>query len=1017
LDVYDPVIRQFGKQWSVIDMQKLDGVRRRFDNYRLLMPTRITEILLVSSLYDAYTLEEDGTLEEILWDQYLERGLSQVPHIRKVPDVQTALTVIRNEKIDLVLTMSQAGDESTLGLARKAKAIRASLPIALLATDRVSLERLAPVAREAGIDRVFLWHNDPGLLLAIIKYFEDLANIDHDTKLGGVRAILLVEDSISHYSAFLPTMYTVIMQLTRQLIDDGLNHLHKQLRMRSRAKVILAETYEEAQSLVDRYGSHILGVISDVQFWKDGELCDQAGFELTRMLRSRVVDLPICLQSADPDKNRAGAEELRVYFVDKNSPSMLSELRTFLKDYMGFGDFVFRGQNGQEFMRAANTKELIQKLKTAPLEAVLYHAGRQDFSHWMRARGELIIADQLYPKRITDFPEPEMIRNYIITVIEQVQRDKQRDVITEYKPGKDPKEMEFMRLGRGSLGGKARGIAFLRFLLSRVKLDTAHRGVKIVVPSTLVICSVEFERFLDDNGLRPVVLDPDMEYKDLKERFVSGRIHKSLRDNLRAYLEKMNVPLAVRSSSILEDSQHLPLAGLYDTVMLPNNRENMEDRLTDLVTAIKLVWASTFGPNPKAYFKQSNYRVEEEHMSVIIQQIGGSEHGSHFYPTFSGVAQSHNFYPVSYMKPEEGIVQIAMGLGKMVVEGGSSLRFSPRYPQLLPQFSNSRDWLYLSQKQFYGLSLAASQNGQTCIPGRVELLPLTEAEDAGVLQQIGSVYQQESDLLVDSFFYKGPRVVTFNKVLKNSQFPLCSVLIDLLGLCEDAMRTPAEIEFAVDIPKGSGVPTIYLLQLRPMTSRSRWQPVVIDDNHVEAAVGRTRMAHGNGIYENINDIVLVKPETFEKRFTREIAAEVGDMNKRMVNEGRPYMLIGYGRWGSTDPWMGIGVQWSQIAGVKVLVEVGLPDFNVDPSQGTHFFQNVTSLNIGCISIPHGDKYAMLDWDWLHSLPVIEDNAYTSLLRPSSPIEVRIDGRNGNTVILDTGRKINLAAGTLGQADE
>lgn len=997
-------------------MHALDGVRRRFENYRLLMPTRITEILLVSSVYDAFALEEDGSLEELLFDQYQERGLSLVPHIRKVPDAQTALTVIRNEKIDLVLTMSQAGDESTLGLARRAKAIRPALPIALLATDRVSLNRLAPHAKKSGIDRIFLWQNDPALLLAIIKYFEDLANIDHDTKLGGVRAILLVEDSVSHYSAFLPTMYTVIMELTRKLIDDGLNHLHKQLRMRSRAKVILAETYEEADGLIRKYGDYILGVISDIQFNRDGKMDDNAGFELVRMLREKVADLPLCLQSAEPERNRWLAEQMGVYFIDKNSPAMLSELRIFLRDYMGFGDFVFKGSDGSEIARAKNVLEMLQIIRTLPLDSVLFHAQRQDFSHWMRARGELIIADQLYPKRVGDFPDPEDIRAYISTVIELVLRDKQRDVISQFRAGKNPRRAEFLRLGDGSLGGKARGIAFLRFLLSRMRFEEAYHNVRIVIPSTLVVCSVEFERFLEENHLRKVALDDDLSLPELERTFLEGRLNEGLLRDLRAYLEQMTEPLAVRSSSILEDSQHLPLAGLYSTYMLPNNGESLDERLDELQMAIKRVWASTFGPNPRAYFRQSEFRVEEERMSVVIQQLAGRKRDGYFYPTFSGVAQSYNFYPVSYMKPEEGIVQIAFGLGKMVVEGGSALRYSPRYPRLLPQFSTIRDWLYHSQKEFYALDLTKTQQDWS-EDAPLELLPVAKAEPSGALQQVASVYLADSNMLVDSLFQEGQRILTFNGVLNNPQFPLNSILGDLLKYCEDAMRAPAEIEFAVDLPDDGGVPSIYFLQLRPMIGRSRWEPVVITERHREGALAKTRMAHGNGIYDDIYDIVLVKKESFAKHLTREIASEIGVMNNLLLEEKRPYILIGYGRWGSSDPLMGIGVQWSQISGVRVLVEVGLENFNVDPAQGTHFFQNVTSLNIGCLSIPHANPDASLDWDWLDRQPVAQEGKFVRLLRPQEPVTVRIDGRNGLAVMLGPESKAPSRVVPLGHADE
>jgi hypothetical protein len=479
---------------------------------------------------------------------------------------------------------------------------------------------------------------------------------------------------------------------------------------------------------------------------------------------------------------------------------------------------------------------------------------------------------------------------------------------------------------------------------------------------------------------------------------LKGTLREETIHDLRFYLQAVREPLAVRSSSILEDSHNLPLAGLYSTYMLPNSGGSLEERLRSLLAAIKLVWASTFGDNPRAYFRQTSYRLEDERMAVVIQTLGGRRRGDYFYPAFSGVAQSHNFYPVSYMKPEDGVAQIALGLGKTVVEGGPIVRFCPRYPMLLPQFADMRDWLYFTQKNFYALDMTPVEEPRDpAVMDRLRSLPLSVAESHWVLQKVASVYQSDSGLLVDSFFYDGPRIVTFQKVLRDPRLKFGELLCRLLSVCEHSMRIPVEIEFACELPEDQRA-VFYPLQLRPMASKKRWERVDITPAHRQRAFCYSNMAHGNGVYRGIQDIVVVRPETFDPSKTRGIAREIGDLNKVLVDENRPYLLVGFGRWGSTDPWMGIGVGWAQISGVKVLVEVGLKGFNVDPAQGTHFFQNVTSLNIGCLSVPYGSE-SFIRWEQLRGIDLLRETGCLRLLRCEQPLDIRIDGLRGEAAIL------------------
>ena len=979
-------------------MVDIDSIQHRFDTFRSLMTSRIREILLVSSVYDAYIIEEDGTLEERIWQQYADRGLSTVPRIRKVSSVERTLEVIRSENIDLVLAVVHEEAELAFDLALKVKAIRSELPVAVLATDPAFLARLEGWEKPQGVDRIFLWQNDPTLLVAIIKYFEDRANVDHDTPAGGVRLVLLVEDSVAHYSTFLPAIYTAIMLLTQRLIDEGLNHLHRQLRMRSRAKVLLVESFEEAMEVYRRYRPFILGVITDVRFMKGGRLDNEAGFDLVHRLRRDMPELPICIQSAEPEKNRNRAEALQTYFIDKNSSRLMEDLQRFLREYMGFGDFIFRMRDGREVARAGNPRELLDRLREAPAESILHHAEQQHFSHWMMARTEIKIAEQLYPKQAEDFAGPEDLRRFLVRVIETVLYEKQSDIITRFIPGRNPQELQFMRWGEGSLGGKARGIGFLRYLLSRLEIRRLFPDLAIQIPPTLVICSNEFVRFLEDNRLWDTALKGSLPYPELQQRFLRGKLRDEMIHDLRAYLQTVPEPLAVRSSSILEDSHNLPLAGLYSTYMLPNSDDSLDERLWSLLAAIKLVWASTFGDNPRAYFQQTSYRLDDERMAVVVQTLGGCRRGGYFYPTFSGVAQSHNYYPISYMKPEDGVAQIALGLGKTVVEGGPIVRFCPRYPMLLPQFADMRDWLYFTQKSFYALDMEPIREPRDpATMDRLKLLPLSVAESQWVLQKVASVYQSDSGLLVDSFIYEGPRIVTFQKVLRDPRLKFGELLCSLLSVCERSMRVPVEIEFACDLPEEQRT-VFYPLQLRPMASKQRWERVEVSVSHREQAFCYSNMAHGNGFYRGIHDLVYVKPEVFDIGKTKEIAREIGDINKSLVDEGRPFVLIGFGRWGSTDPWMGIGVGWAQISGAKVLVEVGLKGFNVDPAQGTHFFQNVTSLNIGCLSVPYGSD-AFIRWERLHVVDSLRETKYLRLLRWNQPLDICIDGRRGEAAIL------------------
>ncbi|RJO66873.1 MAG: hypothetical protein C4523_10940 [Myxococcales bacterium] len=979
-------------------MTTIDEYQSRFAGYRSLMPRRMRNILLVSTLYDAFILEEDSSLSEQIWNQYVGMRLTEPPVVKRVSSAQTALDAIQNGQIDLVLLMTRLSDSDPFILAEQAKQLQPDLPIVLLVSDPAELSRIPPYPERRFIDNVFLWNNDPQTLLAIIKLVEDRENVDHDTQTGQVRAIIMVEDSVEHYSSFLPLMYTVIMNLTRSLMDDGFNDLHKQLRMRSRAKVLLAESYEDAIALYKKYRRYVLGVISDVRFWRDGVKNADAGFDLTKEIKDDQNDIPVVLHSAEAE-NAWRAFSLGASFLDKNSPSLLNDLREFLVNQMGFGDFVFRDLDGREIARARNVYDLLENLKTIPIASLIWHAERNHISNWLMARTEVTIADQLRPRRVSDFAEHEKVREYIVGVISKVLAARQSDIVAEYSPRRRFHQGSFAHVGQGSLGGKGRGIAFVRFLASRVKFQEHFPEVKIDVPETLVIGAGEFDAFLDENGLRRFAIECD-DVHELAKRFMKGSIRKDLVDNLRYYISKNDRPLAVRSSSILEDSHLQPFAGLYATYMLPNNVTSESARLDRLLQAIKMVWASTFGPNPKAYFAATSHRIEQEKMAVVIQELIGKNHSGYYYPTFSGVGQSYNYYPFGPLTPEEGVAHVGLGLGKFVVEGGSVLRFCPSQPQVLPQFASPRDWLDNSQRQFYALKMDAGTAFVGMDPDdTLSLLDLARAEQDGELEMIASVYSPHDEVIRDSLSLQGPRLITFSGLLKYREFPLCEILQELFAVFSGAMGCPVELEFVVNLNKPPRKSEFYILQIRPLISRGERQAVAIDEHDSAAAWLYTGMALGNSKFTDIQDVVYVRPETFDRRNLGRIAESVGQFNKTLVETGRPYVLIGFGRWGSSDPWLGIGVGWAQISGARVMVEASLPDFRIDPSQGSHFFQNITSLGVGYLSVGHGKDDGFIDWSWLAEQPTVREQDGVRHVRLERPITVKIDGHARRAVAL------------------
>ncbi|KUO69660.1 MAG: phosphoenolpyruvate synthase [Clostridia bacterium BRH_c25] len=971
----------------------------QFSRYHDLMRFRVREILLVSTPYDAFVLEEDGRLSEQIFSEFLDLNLQFAPRIKRVSSAEEAFTTLKKRMYDLIITMPHISDMDPLEFGRRIKQTYRGKPVVMLTYDTVSNDIIEEIRKSRVIDRVFYWSGDSKIFLAIIKYVEDRFNVDHDSKLG-VQGILVIDDSPWYYSQFLPIIYTEVVKQTRYLISHAVNELHRNLRMRARPKILLAETYEEAEDIIRRYRNNLLGIISDVGFPKDGKRNKSAGFELACRIKKEITDLPVLLQSGEAS-NAEKARELNIAFLSKTSPNLLLELRSFILNNFGFGNFVFKYPDGTVIESASDMTDFERVIRSIPEESLLYHSSYNHFSRWFRARTEFEIADELRPLNRADFKNAAELRAVIISCLEKFHTRYQKGVILDFGHLRMDIESSFNRLGSGSLGGKGRGVAFFNTLLSDTDIQNKYKDIKIKTPRSFVICSGIFEEFMESNNLQEMAVNSKDE-EAIAQRFLAAKLPTEIADNLRVLAEIANYPLAVRSSSILEDSQILPFAGIYKTYVLPNNHPDPEIRLKQLVDAIKLVYASVFSQSPKQYAQNADLRIEEEKMAILIQQLIGERHGDAFYPTFSGVAQSYNFYPISYMEPGQGVVSLALGFGRKVVEGGQVYRFSPAYPKMPPPYLSPTEILRGSQSEFYALDLNFSAEQLTTDDRcTYKEFGLKRAESDGVLPYIASTYSAQDDVINDTIMGKGPKVITFAPILKYNLIPLADILKDLFQLNKHAFGSDVEIEFAVNIPLDrSKKAEFYLLQIRPLVVGKESEEVKIGKYTEKDLIAGSRHTIGNGNYQNIYDIIYIDKNSFEITKTNKIASEIDILNKQLYNESRKCIIIGFGRLGTSDPSLGIPMTWSQMSQAKVVVEADLDILAVEPSLGSHFHHNLTSLKMGYLHI--GTKYGngeFVDWDWLDKVPVHNQTEHVKLIRSDKPFQVKIDGRSRTGVIL------------------
>jgi CheY-like chemotaxis protein len=979
-----------------VDLKNYETGLARFDS---LMPHRVKDMLLVSSMYDSFILEEDGQLAQLISGQYVELNLSSAPHLKKCTTGQEALEVLHKHHFDLIIVVRRMNDIELADFCSRAREIIPHLPIILLAFQEQEMAAVTLELEQGAIDRAFIWNGDIRILLAIAKHIEDYLNVENDTRAVGVRVIILIEDSVKFYSSYLPLIYAELVRQTQGLMADGLNPSHKLLRMRARPKILLAHTYDDGKALFEKYQSYLLGVISDIKYPRGGFSDDAAGLKFARMAKEKISDLPILLQSSNL-KNAELAAECGVSFLHKNSPTLLNDLRSFILNNFGFGDFVFRHPDGTEIARAADFHSMVKCIETVDERSLLFHGSRNHFSNWLMARTEFDLADTLRPRQVSEFKDAAELRKYLLETFRSFQHERQLGVVADFSRQQFDRQAEFVRIGDGSLGGKGRGLAFINTLLNRYNICNFYEGVSIAVPPSAVIGTSVFDEFLDKNNLYSFVLG-DHTDREIARAFAEGIFPPETSHDLESYLEVIDYPLAVRSSSLLEDSYYQPFAGIYDTHMLPNCYPGKKGRLERLEMAIKYIYASAYFHNARSYIEATGNRIEEEKMAVVLQKAVGSRKGNFFYPTLSGIARSYNFYPLGEIKPEEGVAYLALGLGKTIVEGGNCLYFSPSRPNSMPQFATPRDFLNNSQKDFFAIDMSdpsvyPAPGGES---GLIRL-GLMQAETDRTISLVGSTYLPDDDRVQDGVSRAGVRIVTFAPILKGKLFPLDAIIRFLLQLGSTAMNCPVEIEFAAELatlPKKEC--DFSFLQIRPMAKDTHFQDISLENIDRQKIICRSEQSLSNGRIVDIQDIVFIRPDSFDRAYMPLMADQVGEFNRTLKAKKKPYLLIGPGRWGTSDRWLGIPVSWDQISSARVIVEAEYGDFSVTPSFGTHFFQNIISSNIGYLTIHGVDKNSFIDWNWLSRQNVSSETEYLRHVTLENPIEVLIDGRIGRAIII------------------
>lgn len=966
--------------------------------FNRLMQRRIFNVLFIASPYDAFMMEEDGRVEEQLYFEYVSLNLSSPPRVTRVSDIGEALETMAGKHFDIVIAMPGPDLSDTFDGLRSIKAAAPETPIVVLTPFSKEVSRRLEKSDLSSVDYVFSWLGNVDLLLAIIKLLEDKMNAEYDVNTVGIQTIMLVEDSVRFYSSVLPHLYKFLLKQSRIFSTEALNEHEQMLRMRGRPKVILARDYEEACALYEQYGENMLGVITDVSFKRNGVKDSQAGLKLARMLRERDPFLPIIVESSESE-NAGRVGDFNGIFLDKNSKKLPVDLGDAIASYFGFGDFIMRDPDtGQEIMRITSLKDLQYKMMEIPDKTLYYHAMRNDISRWLYSRAMFPIAEVIKEHRTRSIADIPAAKLHFLDAIVRYRRMKNRGVVAVFRKDRFDRYSNFARIGQGSMGGKGRGLAFIDAIIKKHPQCDAIAGteVNISIPRTVVLCTDLFDEFMAENDLYPLALSaaPDSE---IHAAFIAAKLPDRLTEDLKALLEVMDKPLAIRSSSLLEDSHYQPFAGVYSTYMIPNTAGMGEQTLKMLSDAIKSVYASVFYSDSKAYMTATSNVIDQEKMAVIIQEVVGVMHAELYYPSFSGVGRSLNYYPLGAEKAEDGVVQVAVGLGKTIVEGGTALRFSPRHPSKVLQTSTLDLALRDTQTRMLALDMTpAAPTDFTSDDGfNLRSLRVQQAAQSGSLKYMVSTYDVNDQIIRDTDSGPGRKVVTFANMLNHGSFPLAEAADFMLRIGQKEMARPVEIEFA-GVVNGANSGTIYWLQIRPIVDKKEMGDETILALPDSELLLRSTTALGNGNIDNVRTVLYVKPSAFNSANTPAIAREIEDLNRRLVADGEPYLLIGPGRWGSSDPALGIPVKWPHISGARLIVESSLPGYRIEPSQGTHFFQNLTSIGVGYFTIDGNSGY--YDVDFLDSLPADFETEHLRLVRFPAPLSIALNGRKSLGVV-------------------
>ena len=982
---------------GISDLHKYDFTDTSFD---LLMQKRIHRVLLICSNYDNYMLEEDGRIDEQIFNEYVSLNLRYPPTFVQTDNATDAFRLLKEGNIDLVISMLSLKGTDVFGMAKKIKEKYSHIPIVVLTyfSREVSL-RLEGEDLSA-IDYVFCWLGDASLILAIIKLIEDKMNAEHDIENIGVQAIILVENSIRYISAYLPNLYRIVLLQSLDFQREALNEHQRMLKMRGRPKILLANNYNDAVALYNKHKYNVLGVISDISYKLNGVLDEDAGIELCKLVMADDDKVPFLLQSSSLE-HRKKAEELGAGFIYKYSKSLSLELRNYIIQNLAFGPFVFRNPDTLEPIGiATDLQSLQQKLLTIPDKTLEYHATRNHFSKWLNARALFPVAQMFKYIRKEDFDTLDEMRKFLYVAISSFRFGKGRGVIAKFDKASFDEYQTFSRIGEGSIGGKARGLAFINRIIKNHKLFSRFPDVIVTIPRTVVLSTDIFDEFMEQNNLYSAALS-DLSDEEILARFIKADLPGRVYQDFYAFLAvSKDQPIAIRSSSKLEDSHYQPFAGIYSTYMIPRLPDNklMVKALSD---AIKEVYASVYYKASKAYMTATANVIDEEKMGIILQEVCGTRHGDVFYPTVSGVARSINYYPIGSEKAEDGIANVAFGLGKLIVEGGMSLRFCPKKPKKILQLSSPEYARRDTQKEFRALDL----NIESFVPStddgiNIRRIDIKDAENDAAMKYLASTWDQNNNVLRDGIMNKGPRIITFSGILQHNTFPLAEILTTLLELGQKEMNNPIEIEFAINLETPAGSPKIFnFLQIRPIVHSDETYNINLDSVKKEDSIVISASALGHGLFKGIHDLVYVKPDSFNKAMNKEIALIIENLNTSFVKSSTSYVLVGPGRWGSTDPWLGIPVKWSQISAARVIIESGLKNYRIDPSQGTHFFQNLTSFRVGYFTINPYLNDGFYDVDFLDRIDAIYEDEFVRHIRFVKPMEIMIDGKNHRGAIL------------------